>query len=101
MQDILCKHCDHFVEENTNPEEIIETTDTTIKVRYDDGSTDIFARYVHLEDGEQEFDHDAEPGETRDDWEKVRPDLFVEHADGKIGPNSIFHSQRGKIDDSR
>lgn len=78
----LCTKCDHFVEENEehlyNPE---------------------YATHLHLEDGEQEFDHDATPGMilTGDQWDKERPDLFTEYADGKIGPNSIFHSRRGKV----
>ena len=78
----LCKHCDHFVEENgpTKPH---------------------FGSYhLHLEDGEQEFDHDAEPSDqahTLDEWQELRPDLFHEHEDGKIGPNSSHHDDRGKI----
>lgn len=74
-----CKHCDHFVDDNTAQGEGI-------------------AANVHLEDGEQEFDHDAEPGETKTmaEWQAERPDLFKMHPDGKIGPNSIYHSQRGK-----
>jgi rubrerythrin len=69
----LCKHCDHFADEEG-----------------------------HLEDGEQEFDHDPEPDGpalTLDEWKAKRPDLFVNHPDGKIGPNSIHHSRRGKIDE--
>ncbi len=78
----LCKHCDHFVEPNEEHETHPE-----------------YAAFYHLEDGEQEFDHDAEPGEshTIDEWNELRPDLFQEHPDGKIGPNSVFHSQRGKL----
>lgn len=74
----LCQHCDHFVDEN-------------------DGSA---SGYLHLEDGEQEFDHDAEPGETKtkQEWKKARPDLYQQHSDGKIGPNSFYHSRRGKVD---
>lgn len=72
---VLCKCCDHFVDEMYNPK----------------GNT-----FVHLEDGEQEFNHDAMPGEPRDDWQEVRPDLFTKHPDGKIGPNSYFHSRTGK-----
>ena len=49
----LCKHCDHFVEENPDPEKIIRQDATTITL--EDGSK--LARYVHLEDGEQDFDH--------------------------------------------
>jgi len=82
---VLCKHCDHFVEEN------IRAGDLSL------------AKYIHLEDGEQEFDHDAEPlGEaTLADWRRRRPDLFTTHPDGKIGPNSSYHSRRGKLDARR
>ena len=68
----LCKFCDHFVDA--------------------DG---------HLEDGEQEFDHDAEPSDqtqTLGEWRKLRTDLFRMHADGKVGPNSRHHSRRGKAE---
>ena len=82
----LCKHCDHFVDENTGiePRNIHKVT-----------------KYIHLEDGEQEFDHDAEPqekdGERLSYWRANRPELFLAHPDGKIGPNSIHHNnQRGK-----
>lgn len=71
IQYTICKHCDHFVEETT-----------------------------HMDDGEQEYDHDPCPGEshTLDKWKELRPDLFAKHADGKIGPNSRYHNRRGKID---
>jgi len=77
----LCKHCDHFVEN-------------------DNVSDPAAAGYVHLDDGEQEYDHNAEPSETveRAELEKIRPDLWRRYADGKIGPNSWWHSRRGKID---
>lgn len=69
----LCKHCDHFADE-----------------------------MGHMEDGEQEFDHNPEPDGPAlplAEWKVNRPDLFVMHPDGKIGPNSIHHSRRGKIDE--
>ena len=78
----LCKYCDHFVEANEPP----------------DGDADGF---LHLEDGRQEFDHAAEPSaqvHTLARWRKLRPDLFQEHKDGGIGPNSRFHARRGKLD---
>lgn len=81
MKETLCKHCDHFVDDNYGCE--------------DDNS---LAKHIHMEDGEQEFDHDAEPGQVSDEWDKIRPDLFKEYPDGEIGPNSQFHSRRGKID---
>ena len=77
----MCKLCDHFIEDNSG--------DTTPGV----------AKHLHLEDGEQEFDHDATPSgqaHTLSEWEGLRPDLFKEHPDGKIGPNSVHHSRRGK-----
>ena len=82
----LCRHCDHFVDKN------------------DDWSWngEDNARYVHLENGEQDFDHDAEPNhdstQTLAQWRELAPELFIEHADGAIGPNSIHHSRRGKDD---
>jgi len=79
----LCAYCDHFIEENS---------DYTPESGY--------CTHLHLENGEQEFDHDATPsGEihTDDEWGKLRPDLFIEHPDGAVGPNSIHHSQRGKL----
>jgi hypothetical protein len=79
----LCKYCDHFVDEN------------------DAGSiADGCVPFLHLEDGEQEFDHAAQPQGQAPlaEWMRRRPDLFHEHPDGKIGPNSAHHSRRGKID---
>jgi len=74
----LCKHCDHFIEPN-----------------FDYAPDNGLCEYIHMEDGEQEFDHDAEPGETRTtaQWGELRPDLTQMHPDGKIGPNSRFHSR--------
>ena len=76
----LCQHCDHFVEEN---------------IGIEPGQ----APFMHLDNGGQEYDHDATPGEHHrmKEWRELRPDLFIEHADGEIGPNSKFHGQRGKI----
>jgi hypothetical protein len=79
MNYTICKICDHFVDENPC---------------YEDDPT--LFKFVHLEDGEQEFDHNAEPGETRKNWQDLRPDLFTKYPDGKIGPNSQFHSRIGK-----
>lgn len=75
-----CLYCDHFVDAELD----------------DDGET----IFVHLEDGEQEFDHDGVPSKvmTLAEWKTQMPDLFKEYPDGKIGPNSIYHSRRGKID---
>jgi len=82
-QYILCEHCDHFVDQNYIDGEIRQPG---------------IAEYAHLEDGEQEFDHEAKPSSESHslaDWEKNRPDLFIDHEDA-IGPNSRHHSQRGK-----
>lgn len=73
-----CAHCDHFIEP--------------------DGTADL---YRHLDDGEQSYDHDAEPSsgaQSIAEWMEQRPDLFVRHSDGKVGPNSGLHRRRGKID---
>lgn len=81
----MCKFCDHFVD-----------SDTTI------GETDDESVWDHLEDGEQEFDHNAEPSSkayTLAAWRERKPDLFKTYEDGKIGPNSAHHSRRGKKDD--
>lgn len=72
----LCRHCDHFVDPC------------------------VVVGLVHLEDGEQEFDHVAElSDETRlkSEWIQLRPDLFQKYEDGKSGPNSQYHSRRGKV----
>ena len=49
------------------------------------------AEYVHLDDGEKEHDHDAVPSgrpAALEVWRARYAELFVEHSDGKIGPNS-------------
>lgn len=79
MNYTICKHCDHFVEPNFE--------DTT--------------KFLHLEDGEQEFDHNAEPSQQSmklKEWTEIRPDLFIFHKDERVGPNSKFHHRRGKND---
>jgi len=77
----LCKHCDHFVEENPSRE----------------GDPNL-AKYIHLDDGDSEYTHNAEPsGDTRsiDRWKKERPDLFMSDEDGVVGPNSLSHVHLG------
>lgn len=78
----ICRHCHHFV-------------DPADADAIEGGP----APFVHLEDGEQEFDHDAEPAgqATLSEWKRRRPDLFHEYPDGKIGPNSSHHSRTGKL----
>jgi hypothetical protein len=81
----LCTKCDHFVDENE------------AALEYEGNQ----ATHIHLEDGMQEFDHDAEPSTARhtlDKWKELRPDLFHEYPDGAIGPNSTYHDRRGKDD---
>lgn len=49
------------------------------------------AEYVHLDDGEKEYDHDAIPSGdifTLDEWRNRHPFLFKEFPDDKVGPNS-------------
>lgn len=78
----ICAYCDHFIEDN--PAWVPE-----------DGFT--VPPFLHLDDGEKEHDHDAEPSEDVRDlgqWKIDRPELFTEWADGKIGPNS---SMRGVV----
>ena len=101
----LCKHCDHFVDENDIDAggQVIQTYPVSVVVKMPDGNTHQQSRYVHLEDGEQDFDHDPEPSDqvmTQAEWRVARPDLFKQHPDGKVGPNSIHHSQRGKYTES-
>jgi hypothetical protein len=91
----LCRDCDHFIEANASLDEDIE--------RYD------LAPFIHLDNGNKDHDHDAAPSGSElagadltetwtpgvamflSDWRAQRPDLFVGHADGQIGPNSRFH----------
>lgn len=78
---VMCALCDHFVADNDAWEEGL-------------------ARYVHMEDGEQEFDHGAERGEAKTgaEWTVERPELFDTFQDGKVGPNSdFFPGRRGKV----
>lgn len=80
----LCALCDHFIELNESKSQDFSPTD-----------------YIHLEDGNQDFDHDATPSDQtyfESKWEKIRPDLFTEYPDGAVGPNSSHHDRRGKVD---
>lgn len=75
-QYVLCRCCDHFVEPRPCPKA---------------GA----AEWIHLDDGDKEHDHDALPGVasmTLAEWQRERPDLFTEYADGKIGPNSVHYA---------
>jgi hypothetical protein len=74
-----CKHCWHFIEPND------ETQIPGFAVLK-------LAEYVHLDNGEKEHDHDAEPSgdkRTLDEWKNAHPELFHMHKDGMIGPNSV------------
>ena len=78
----LCARCHHFVDFAE------ETTERGVR-----------AGYVHLDDGEQDYDHAAEPSGVRKalrEWKKERPELFRRYPDGRIGPNSVYHEQPGK-----
>ena len=79
----ICMHCDHFVEI------FIESINYFVE-----SQTDTIAKHIHCCDGEQGFDHDAEPGETRTiaEWVSVRPALFTEYLDGKVGPNTCWEA---------
>jgi hypothetical protein len=82
----ICRHCDHFID-----------SDITI------GSSDDEFLWDHMDDGEQAYDHNAEPSSLRgpyilSEWRNRRPDLFQVYEDGRTGPNSIHHSRKGKID---
>ncbi len=74
----LCKHCDHFIEEN-----LPKVADE--------------CEFIHLCDEAHhnpDDHHNAEPRGTPkplEQWKKERPDLFIMHTDGLIGPNSSLH----------
>lgn len=70
----LCKHCDHFGEEDgITPGHFCDECHHV---------ADDFHAFEPREDNE---------GKTIEQWQKERPDLFFEHEDGLIGPNSQFH----------
>ena len=78
----LCKHCDHFIDQNyCDGEEVPEGV----------------CEFIHCCDEEHhnpDDHHNAEPRgtpKTLEQWKLERPDLFVEHEDGLIGPNSEYH----------
>lgn len=79
----LCRHCDHFVEQNHTDAE--------------GGPATGQAAFVHLCDETHhnpDDHHEAEPrGPARRlrKWNEARPDLFVRHPDGLVGPNSSHH----------
>lgn len=64
----LCKKCDHFVDEDGHMCDEIH----------------------HVPDDHHEA-VGRESGHSLDEWKKIRPDLFVKHPDGLIGPNSAHH----------
>ena len=76
---VQCKHCLFFVDQNS----VTKGYDgpDTIKMfgtyfEFADGET--IARYLHLDDGDTEHDHDAEPGlaMTGEEWHEKHPELF-------------------------
>ena len=71
----ICSLCDHFVEYN-----------------YVQGPG--LAKYVHLDNGDKEHDHDAYPSLLTyplDWWKAARPNLFKTYPDNMVGPNSIYY----------
>lgn len=79
-----CAKCDHFIEINDDDNDF-----PMLPV----------ASYIHLDDGEKEHDHDAEPGSfsaTLALWKHYRPDLFeADPTTGKIGPNRFTKAPGG------
>lgn len=82
----ICAYCDHFVSSNPAYEH--------------DGPSAVVVpcAWLHDADGEDhEPDdwHNAAPRpdkpRTLAEWQADRPDLFVMHPDGLIGPNSAYH----------
>lgn len=87
---VICKHCDHFVDDNDLPSDL------------SGAELERFARFIHLNSGEKDHDHEAEPGarmQTLREWKQERPDLFVRFPDGKIGPNSEYFTH--SLEDAR
>ncbi|MBM4398409.1 MAG: hypothetical protein FJ087_22305 [Deltaproteobacteria bacterium] len=77
----ICADCDAFIEPNEDAR----------RDRH-------LAACVHVDDGDPEYDHDATPsGDIRSlgTWRIERPDLFGEHGDGRVGPNSQYHVHLG------
>lgn len=66
----LCKHCDHFVEKDHG--HLCDEVD-------------------HCPDDHHAAEARGEP-KSLQEWQKFRPDLFVTHRDGLIGPNSAHHN---------
>ena len=73
----LCKYCDFFVEFVVDP----QTNQSTTR---------------HARDGDfdpDEYHAAVSRGQfaTMDHWVTQRPDLFITHEDGHVGPNSLKH----------
>lgn len=82
MNYTICKYCDHFIEEN---------------IDYTPESG--FCQYIHLDDGDIEYNHNATPDETlpSGDWGILRPDLFTLNIDNRVGPNSYHHRRPPRV----
>lgn len=65
----LCKHCDHFADED---------------------GTHMCDEEHHIPDDHHKAEGRGEP-KTMAEWKVLRPELFTMHGDGLIGPNSAFH----------
>jgi hypothetical protein len=77
----LCKHCDFFVE--VNPFLDLNPKGYAVWVHATDGNMDETVADTHNAEPDTEY--------VSLDWSEDRADLFIEHADGHIGPNSEFH----------
>lgn len=73
-----CAKCDHFVESN---DEYFITAQG-------------IAKYIHLDNGEKEHDHDASPSSMTyylEWWQYHFPALFTTYPDEMTGPNSEYY----------
>ena len=84
MMRTMCYFCNHFIEEN-------------------DGAEKGQAKYVHLDDGDKDHDHDAQPGMSNPVswWKRELSHLFKEYPDGKVGPNSVHFDAFNPLDPRR
>jgi hypothetical protein len=81
-----CLGCDHFVIENDEWSPDLDPANWYQGIMPD--------RYEHLDDGDKEHNHPAEPSNvsfTLAQWALLRPELFRTFMDGSIGPNSRYY----------
>lgn len=90
-----CAHCWHFIERNASNDEFIDyagTQDQPDNQEFLDYAGAGWAEYVHLDNGEIEYDHDAAPSgdrRTLEEWKRDQPSLFHVFPDDRVGPNSV------------